>query len=135
MKVKLGRNEGYALLVVMLLVAVSLLAFSSVARWTSSTSMVNDRNNVYNQAVAAAEAGTERALSYMARDFFRQSFDPANARLYGSLVPTNAWAQDYEYSDGAGAINRIWVDSSPKMVLTNLDSQFAGLYGLVYNCT
>ena len=40
----------------------------------------------------------------------------------------------YEFSDGAGALNQTWVDSTSSTTMTNLNSQFAGLCGLVYAC-
>jgi len=132
---KMGSQSGYALLLVIVLAAASILVYSSTANWTSANAVMNDRNNTYNRAVAAAEAATEVSLSYMARDFFNQTFDPTRTTYYGSLIPTNDWAAAYQFSDGAGNLNATWVDSSPTMVMTNLDSQFTGLYGLAYSCT
>ena len=127
-------RNGYALLLVMVLAAASILVYSSAANWTSTSTTLNDRNNTYNSAVAAAEAATEVVLGYMARDFYNQSFDPARLSYYGSFIPTGGWASAYEFTDGAGGLNSTWVQSSSTMVMTNLDSQFAGLYGLAYSC-
>jgi hypothetical protein len=127
-------QDGYALLLVMVLAAASILIYSSAASWTSTSANLNDRNNTYNRAVAAAEGASEVVLGYMARDFFNQSFDPTRLSYYGSFVPTNDWAAAYQFTDGAGGLNTSWVSSSTTMVMTNLDSQFAGLYGLAYSC-
>ena len=127
-------RQGYALVLVMIIAAVAILIYSSAANWTSASVALNDRNNTYNRAVAAAEAATEVTLGYMSRDFFNQSFDPTQLAHYGSFIPTNDWADAYQFSDGAGNLNSTWVYSSPTMVMTNLDSQFAGLYGLAYSC-
>src|SRR5438128_2014396 len=127
-------QKGYALLTVMVLAGVSIMIYASAAKWTAANSVVNDRNNTYNRAVAAAEGASEQVLSYMARDFFNQSYDPARLDDYRSLVPTNDWAAAYAFSDGAGAANRTWVESSRGMVLQNIDSQFPGLYGLAFAC-
>ena len=132
---KLKPQHGYALLLVMVLAAASILVYSSAANWTSTNTLLNDRNNTYNRAVAAAEAATEVVLGYMTRDFFNQSFDPARASYYGSFIPTTDWAPAYQFTDGAGGLNSTWVYSSPTMVMTNLESQFTGLYGLAYTCT
>ncbi|MGO8929931.1 MAG: hypothetical protein ACLQU3_23940 [Limisphaerales bacterium] len=128
-------QDGYALLLVMVMAAASILIYASAANWTSSSAAMTDRNNTYNRAVAAAEAATEVTLAYMARDFFNQSYDPTKLSYYGSFVPTNDWAGNYQFTDGAGDLNSTWVSSSSTMVMTNLDSQFAGLYGLVYSCS
>src|SRR5271169_4172777 len=88
-------QHGYALLLVMVMAAASILIYSSAARWTSTSALMNDRNNTYNRSVAAAEGATEVVLGYMARDFFNQSYDPARTSYYGSFIPTNAWASAY----------------------------------------
>jgi len=108
---------------------------TSLLQWTSGNTLITDRNNAYNRAVGAAEAATENALSHVTRDFVNQSFDPANVGHYRNLIPTNDWAAEYEFSDGAGGIDRVWVESSATKVFTNLASQFSGLYGWVYVCS
>ncbi|HOX58655.1 MAG TPA: hypothetical protein P5205_20635 [Candidatus Paceibacterota bacterium] len=131
---KRGSQKGYALIMVLVLAGASILIYSSAANWTSTGTVLNDRNNTYNGATAAAEAATEVVLAYMSRDFFNGSFGPGKLDYYSSFVPTNDWAAAYEFSDGAGTLNATWVTSSANMVMTNLDSQFTGLYGLAYSC-
>ncbi len=128
-------QKGYALLLVLVLAGASILIYSGAANWTSTGTVLNDRNNTYNRTTAAAEAATEVVLGYMTRDFFRQGFSPAKLPQYGSLIPTTDWASAYQFSDGAGGLNQTWVSSSSDMVWTNLDSQFTGLYGMAYLCT
>jgi len=127
-------RRGYALLLTLFFVGIALLIFSSTFTWTSSSSILTERNNAYNRAVAAAEASTERVLSYMSRDFASQSYNPLAMAAYRDLIPTNDWAERYEFEDGDGTLDQVWVQSSTGMVMTNLNSQFAGLYGFVYNC-
>jgi hypothetical protein len=127
-------RKGYALLLTLFFVGIALLIFSSTFTWTSSSSIITERNNGYNRAIAAAEASTERVLSYMSRDFASQTYNPLAVAAYRDLIPTNDWADQYEFEDGDGSLDRIWVQSSNPMVMTNLDSQFTGLYGFVYNC-
>jgi hypothetical protein len=127
-------QKGYALLLTMFFVGVALLIFASTLTWTSSSSIITERNNAYNRTVAAAEASTERVLSYISRDFAYQNYNPLALNIYRDLVPTNDWAAQYQFEDGSGGTDQTWVESTPGMVLTNLDSQFAGLYGFVYQC-
>ncbi len=127
-----AQRRGYVLLAVLFIVAVGLAVFAGVYQWTNQTSIINDRNNVYNGALAAAEAGSERALSYINRDFLNQTFTPNKTNFYSTLVPTNPWASDFRFTDGKGNPNRLSIASSTTTVRTNLESQFAGLYGLVY---
>ena len=126
---------GYSLITVMAIGGVSLGLYASVAKWATVSASLNERNNTYVSSLAAAEGATEQALSYMARDFANQSYDPANLTGYQSLVPTNDWAAKYQFSDNAGGLNQTYVSSSSTMVMTNLNSQFSGLYGLVYSAT
>ncbi len=130
-----GAERAYALIVVMALAAASILIYASAANWTSTSAGLSDRNNAYNRTVGAAEAASEVVVGYMARDFFNQTFDPTRLTYYGAFVPTNSWTSAYTFRDGAGNPNGTYVNSSTTMVLTNLDSQFAGLYGLAFNCT
>jgi len=129
-------QAGYALLLALVFVAVSLLLLTSLLQRTSGSASVTDRNNAYNRTVGAAEAATEKVLSQVTRDFVGQNFNPANLDVYRSLIPTTDWAAEYEFSNGAGVPNQTWVECSPPAaVATNLDSQFAGLYGQVYLCS
>jgi hypothetical protein len=125
---------GYALLLTLFFIVVALLIFSSTFTWTSSSAIITERNNAYNRAVAAAEASTERVLSYISRDFAQQSYNPTAVAAYRDLIPTNDWAAQYEFDNGDGTLDQTWVASSTGLVMTNLDSQFTGLYGFVYNC-
>jgi hypothetical protein len=128
------RSRGYALLFVIILGSASLLIFAGIAKWTSSSSTVNERHNAYNRALAAAEGATEASLSAMMRDFVNQTYDPSSLSAYRALTPAGDLASLYQFSDGSGNAGRTWVDSSSTMVLTNLDSTYKGLYGLVYTC-
>jgi hypothetical protein len=126
---------GYSLIIVMAMGGVSIGLYASAAKWASVSATLNERNNTYASSMAAAEGATEQVLSYMARDFANQSYDPASLGGYQGLVPTNDWATHYQFSDNSGELNRTYVSSSSTMVMTNLNSQFAGLYGLVYSAT
>ncbi|HYG34551.1 MAG TPA: hypothetical protein VEC99_07195 [Clostridia bacterium] len=138
MKTNLGegkrRQEGYALLSVVAIAVISIATYASIAQWTANNSRLNDRNNSYNSAVLAAEAATEQVVAFVARDFANQTYSPTRLENYRNLVPTNDWAANYAYSDNAGIADRTCFDTSSSMVKTNLNSQFAGLYGLAYSC-
>jgi hypothetical protein len=127
------RNAGYALLVTMGFLGIMLLMLSSVIKWTSSESGMTARNNLYNASVAAAEGATEMVLARMDRDFVYQSVS-ADLSQYQSLTPASVqadWPVQFEFSDNAGNVDQTGVESLGPAVVTNLNSQFAGLYGLV----
>jgi len=121
-------------LLVLVLVGVSAAIYVGLVQWTASSSLVNERHGAYNSALAAAEGAAETTVSYMVRDFFIQSFDPTRLGTYTGRVPTNDWAANYRFSDGAGNLNRTWVETGSLSMTTNLDTRFAGLYGLAYSC-
>jgi hypothetical protein len=128
------RIDAYAIWMVLGMTALSLTLFAGAAKWAAQSLVINERNNTYTKAVAAAEAATEIPLAYMARDFLNQAYDPARSGYYGSQIPTNEWATHYEFSNTAGTAGRTQVSTTSTMMVTNLDSQFTGLYGLAYGC-
>lgn len=128
-------RAGYSLMTVMVIGGVSIGLYATAAKWTSVSATLNERNNTYVESLAAAEGATEQVLAYMARDFANQAYNPANLAGYQALVPTNGWAAKYQFSDNAGTANHTYVSGSTTTVMTNLDSQFSGLYGLAYSAT
>jgi hypothetical protein len=99
---------------------------------------VTERNNSYNRAVAAAEAGVETVIARMDRDFLNQSIDYANLTPYQKTVPTTyiptGWTTDYQFSDTNGVLNQATVIGGTQSVRTNVDTDLPGLYGLVFPC-
>lgn len=135
MNLKLKHNKGaYALLSVLVMAAVGVVLYASIYQSTQTTALLNDRNIMFNKSIVAAEAASETTLSYILRDFLNQSYDPAMMSAYGDYIPTGDWAKEFRFSDGAGSDNCSHVEGSMSMVTTNLESQFKGLYGLVYDC-
>jgi len=127
--------EAYALLTVLVMTGISIGVYAGLAQWSSSNALVNDRNNVYNSTVAAAEGASEQAMSYMTRDFLNQSFNSGNLDAYRAQVPTNGWASRYQFGDGLGGVNKSYISCGSAAVMTNLNSQFSGLYGMAYACS
>ena len=124
-------GHGYALMLTMLLIAVTMIVLGSVVSLTSTGSRLTARNNLYNTTVAAAEAGTERVLAEINRDFSHQSVH-TDLALYEVLLPDQSdWPQQFGYSDGAGNADHTGLTNLGPTVVANLNSQFQGLYGLV----
>ena len=127
-----GRGAaGYALMLTLFLIGVSLVVMASAVKWTSTETVLTSRNNVYNTTVAGAEAATERVLAQMQRDFTYQSVS-SDLNTYSVLLPAqDGWPMQFEFSDGAGNVGRTRVLSRGPSIIANLNSEFAGLYGLV----
>ncbi len=120
------RHSGYALILVMCFLAVSLIVFASMMYWVSTNAKITLRNNYFNVAEAAAESGTETVIGTMLRDYRFGALNPASS--YTGLRPDQTgWPLQYQFSNVGVAIGTTsWQP---------LSSQFAGLYGLVQNGT
>src|SRR5262245_23611069 len=131
-------KAGYALVLAMAFAGISLLVLSSTLNWSAGGSKVTERNNSYNRALAAAEAGTEAVIARMDRDFINQSLNYANLGAYRAVTPksflTNGWPDDYEFSDNNGRINQAGLITSGLITSMNVDPQLPGLYGQVLPC-
>jgi hypothetical protein len=127
-------NHGYALMLTLGFIAISILVLASLARWSTTATTITARNNAFNSAVAAAEGATEVIIAQMNRDFSHQALN-TNAGAYNSLMPgsliSNSWPADYEFSDGHGNKNQTDVLCTGWQQWTNVDSTFGGLYGMV----
>jgi hypothetical protein len=120
------RRSGYVLMMIMAFLAVSLTIFAGIMYWVSTNAKITLRNNAFTGAEAAAESATETALANMIRDFSFGSLNPVNS--YTGLLPSQAgWPVQYQFSNiGIAVGNTSW---------SALNSQFAGLFGLVQICT
>ena len=119
-------RRGYALLVTMTFLAVSVILLASIMSWTSNETAMTARNNSYNVSVSAAEAATEMVIAQMDRDFIYQSVN-TDLNQYRYLVPNAiqaSWPTQFRFSDGLGNANETAVVSLGPAVVTNLDSQF-----------
>ena len=127
-------SSGYALVLVLTFLGISLVILSGALKWTSTSALVTQRRNQYSSSLAVAEAATETVIARMVRDFQYQGVN-TNLSVYRVLTPgafvTNGWAGNYEFTDAQGNANQTFVTSTGPSAMTNLNSQFAGLYGLV----
>ena len=132
-------EKGYALVITMLFLFVTLITLTGMWLWTSTNGGITQRNNTFNQSAAAAEAATEYVFSTMDRDFLYSSHKTNTA--YVSLIPdtssTNLWPIQYLFSDTNGNTNVVFVseDQTTGTNLVPLNSQYYGLKGYVQNCS
>jgi hypothetical protein len=123
-------KSGYALVVVMISMALLVVVFASMMYWAATNSKITLRNNIFNASEAAAESSTENILTYMIRDFSYGSLNSVSS--YNTLaVPTNGWPVYYQFSDtnnNTAYTASVYIGSVPTTA-TALNSQFAGLYG------
>ena len=132
-------KAAYGLIIVMLALAIMTLVFASLLSLSSSNSQITTRNNLFNQSENAAESATENIMASMIRDF--QNGNLGTASSYATLFPpTNGWPIYYAFSctngDPDSSTNyaaSVWIGEL-STAATNLNSQFAGLYGFVQPC-
>jgi hypothetical protein len=122
------RPAGFALIMIMVLLAVMLTVFASMMYWVSSNAKITLRNNAFTGAEAAAESATETVLAPMIRDFAYGSLNPAS--IYTNQPGQTGWPITYQFNN----IN-IVIDRTHETNLSALSSEFAGLSGFVDYCT
>jgi hypothetical protein len=132
--IKLPRpsSAGYALIMVLVMGAVSLVVLAATMSRTGTVALQNDRNNQYVANVNAAEAAVEKVFARLAYDFQQGGLATVNANLglYRTNVPKaseNPYWSQFGFSDGQGNANRVYV--AKKSDYTGpLPSQYAGLF-------
>jgi hypothetical protein len=126
-------RSGFALVVVLTFLVVSLVVFASVMYWASSNSKITQRNIVFTQAQSAAESCCEYIISSMIRDFNTLCLNTSNS--YNILAPpTNGWPYAYQFAATNGASGLTAFVSIGPTNWGAVPSQFAGLNGLGQNC-
>jgi len=135
LKAGLQAQRGYSVLVVLVFASVSMLVLAAALKWSMTNSHLNDRNNQYFNAAAAAEAATEKVLANLSRDYQDQgeSLVWANLNNYRALTPStnesSEWAA-YTFSDAGGCDGRTYVERLAAASYVPLQSQYDGVYGL-----
>ena len=83
------RSAGYALILVMVMCAVSLVIMAGIMNRTSTVSLLNDRSNKYTLCCTIADAACEKVFARMAYDFQSHSLGEVtnNLNLYRTNVP------------------------------------------------
>jgi hypothetical protein len=139
-----SRSSGYALMLVMIMCAVSLVIMVGVMNRTSTVSKLNNRNNQHTLCTTVAGAAAEKIFARMAYDF--QNFGLGqvtnNLGLYATNIPTaaeNSYWGNFVFSDAQGNTNRIYVNyltnysGALPSQYTNLFTQTAPIYRIVSN--
>jgi hypothetical protein len=124
------RRSGFALLMVLIIVGVSLLILSGAMNRSQTVSLLNQRNNDFATCSAAAEAAVEKAYARMAYDF--QSYGPSqvsrNLSIYQTNIPNeNAYWNNYQFTDAQGNVGKTFVNFAYNYS-GSLPSAYAGLF-------
>lgn len=127
-------RQGYSLVMVLLLTAVTGITLAGVMSRTTTTSHLNERSNQRIVSLHAAEAATEKIIARMAADYAidAEKTVAENEAAYPTMLPVAdelAFWGGFEFSDTAGTPDRITVERISSAQYMALDSQYAGLYG------
>lgn len=121
------RKTGFALLLVLSIIAVGLIVLAATMQRTSTVANLNARSNQFMVNNNAAEAAVEKVYARMAYDF--AAFGPggvtANLAMYRTNIPSedNFWS-NFIFSDAQANTNRIYVG-----VLSNYSGRLPSQYG------
>ena len=132
------RQEGYALVTVVVLGGVSLAILASTLTWTTNNANFNARHNQYLESLAAAEAATEKVLSSLSVDYQAAGAAAVHSRMssYAAMVPVtaeSAYWSGYEFSNAQGDVGQTYVAATSPWGVSPLISQYQGLQGYAAN--
>jgi hypothetical protein len=129
-----ANTTGFALMITLVFVAVSLILLSSVMYWASTNGKITQKNMTFTKSEAAAEAATEQVFTMMNRDFLYSVLNSSS--FYATNLPdTTSWDTQYSFSDPTNNVSgQTYVYISSTNYYEPLASQYAGLYGDVYDC-
>src|SRR5690349_12724370 len=122
------RERAYALLLVMIFTALSMIVLVSAMNWSANTAQLTERNNQFNAATLAAEAATEKVVTRILSDYKAsgEATVYGNLSTYRGLVPNttdNAAFADFEYSNAQGTWGQMYVDRTQTAQFVPLDSK------------
>ena len=128
-------RHGYALMVTLVFLAITLMTLASLMWWASSNGKVTQQNELFTTAEAAAEAAAEQVVATLDRDWtYGQTLQATS--IYAALVPTTtSWAMSFQFSDGSGNNNKTGITIGSIYYTNQLGSTFANLAGYVLPCT
>jgi hypothetical protein len=141
-----SRSAGSALMLVMVMCAVSLVIMAGVMSRTSTVSKLNNRNNTFSLCNTVAGAAVEKVFARMAYDFqnvgLGQVTNNFTAGLYQTNIPTgaeNSYWTNFVFSDAQGNSNRIYVNyltnygGALPSQYTNISTITAPIYRILAN--
>ena len=110
-----NRSAGYALLLVMIMCATSLLIMAGIMNRTWAISNLNNRNNQLAQCNAAANAATEKIFARMAYDFQNYGLGQVTNHLgvYWTNIPNaseNPYWGNFVFFDAQGHSNQTYAN-------------------------
>ena len=143
------RSSGSALLMVLIMCAVSLVIMVAIMNRTSTVSNLNNRNNQYAVCCTAAEAAVEKVFARMAYDFQNYGLGQVTnnlvAGVYQTNIPTAAegsyWTNFVFFDPQTGTTEQIYVNFLTNYAgplpsqYTNICTITAPIYRIIANAS
>ncbi len=128
------RSGGYALLLVLVFLGISVMLLTTIMNWTSETARLTDRQNEYYTTADAAEAATEKVLTHLSVDYLAGGEQAVinNLNAYKNTMPLasdNPYWANYTFSNAANGSPGVYVVRATNWQYSVLDTPFAGLSG------
>jgi hypothetical protein len=133
-------ESGSALALTMIMTGIALAILASAMSWSAHTTRMTHRSIQHTRSVAAAEAGTEKVLSQITRDYLFGGEKLVNDSLssYRVMVPTSTdssfWS-GWEFNNAGGNLGQSFVQRASVSTYSSLNSTFASLRGFVTTYT
>jgi hypothetical protein len=129
-------RQGYALLITLVFLTVTLVTLASLLLWASSNGKVTQQNELFTTAESAADAATEKVVANLDFDWtYNQALQSASHYSSLPLPDQTAWPMTFQYSDGSGNNGVTGVIISLTNYYAPVGSEFAGLSGYIQPCT
>jgi hypothetical protein len=129
-------RQGYALLMTLVFLAVTLIMLSSVMWWASSNGKVTRQNQLFTTAESAADAATETVVANLDFDWtYNQTLQSASHYSTLPLPNQSAWPMQFQYSDGSGNNGVTGVTIALTNYYAAVGSEFQGLSGYKQPCS
>ena len=128
--------QGSALALTLVMTGIALAILASAMSWSANTTRLTHRSVQYTRAVAAAEAGTEKVVTRITRDFLTggDKLVSDNVASYRLAVPSatdSPYWSDWEFNDATGQIGRTLVEAGNSTNYVLLNSSYSGLRAFV----
>jgi hypothetical protein len=133
-------QAGSALVLTLIMTGIALAILASAMSWSAHTTQMTHRSIQYTRSVAAAEAGTEKVLSQMTKDYLAGGAPLVSGNLgsYRTLVPSTTdssyWSR-WEFNNAEGNVGRSYVQLSSVGTYASLGGTFSSLRGVTTTYT
>ena len=135
------RQSGYALMLTLFMVAISMTLLVSTMSRLRGDADLNARSGQYNSSLFAAEAAVERVIARMQYDYANggENWVSNNLSAYRDFYPgadsgessqVNGYWSNFQFSDARGNVNKTYLNViGTERTWQPVSSQWAGLFG------